>query len=166
MARAIDYKVPPPPPRDEAREELDQLICNLHEQGVLRLLNDMVCSYPKMLEILFHGLNKEESQHAVQNVALLAMALGRVPPERFVLFTRGITAAVEEMENDAHQEEEHRAPGLTGAFRMLHDKKLWEGLKPALAGLRAFSDSLHEPPKKPTAKRDPDSGKTRGEGSS
>lgn len=162
MARAIHYKVPPPPPRNEARDELDQLIRNLHEQGVLRLLNNVVASYPELMEILFQGLNREESQNAVQNVALLATALGQVPPERFVLFTRGITAAIEEMESSARQERHRGAPGMRGAFRMLYDRQLWEGLAPAMSGIQAFSDALHEPPEKPTAKRDPESGNTRG----
>ncbi len=164
MARAINYQVPPPPPRNEAREELDQLIENLHEQGVLRLLNDVVCSYPKLLEIVFKGLNQEQSQNALQNISLLAMALGQVPPERFVLLTRGVTAAVQEMEDSAHQKGRHEPPGVTGAYKMLHDQQLWDGLKPAIDGLRAFADCLHEPLEKPTAKRDPDSGKTRDEG--
>ncbi len=157
MARAIDYKVPPPPPRDTAREEMDLLIQNLHEQGILRLANDIVCSYPKLLEILLGGLNREQSQSAIQNLALLAISLGQIPPERLVLFTRGITAAIEEMEQSAHPEHRQDAPGLTGALRMLHDKELWEGLRPALAGMRAFADSLHEAPAKPTEKRDADS---------
>ena len=138
MARAIDYKVPPPPPRDTAREEMDLLIQNLHEQGILRLANDIVCSYPKLLEILLGGLNREQSQSAIQNLALLAISLGQIPPERLVLFTRGITAAIEEMEQSAHPEHRQDAPGLTGALRPV-EATLPAALAATAAGRRSGS---------------------------
>ena len=81
------------------------------------------------------------------------MALGRLPPERVAAITRAFTEGLDEMEEAASRESDEHAPGLFGFYRLLHDKQLWEGLRPLLAGLKGFSERIHEPPEKPAAKR-------------
>ena len=153
MAKAIHYEVPKPPKQDEARRELDKLLENLHEAGVLRFANDFLQASPQVLEILLKGMNQEETRNAVQNVSLLAMALGRIPPERFATLTRGFTEGVDKMEEAAGTQKDEQAPGLFGTLRLLKDQDLWAGLRPIIAGVKGFSEHLHEAPDKPAAKR-------------
>lgn len=153
MAERLNYTVPEPPKADTAREEFEQLIENLSDAGVLRFANDVLKASPKVSEILLRGANTEESRNAVQNLSLLLMALGRLPPERMAVITRAFTDGLDSMEQAATKEAHERAPGLLGTYRLLQDEELWAGLRPMLAGVRGFSRRLHEPPDKPAAKR-------------
>lgn len=155
MAKRIMYEVPEPPKQDTAREELDQLVENLSNAGVLRFANDLLKASPEVSQILLRGLNMEETRNAVQNLSLLLMALGRLPPERMASITRAFTEGLDSMEEAANADanKEEKAPGIFGFYRLLHDDDLWAGLKPMLAGIKGFSDRIHEPPEKPAAKR-------------
>lgn len=153
MAKAMHYEVPKPPKPDAAREELDQLLQTLHEAGVLRLANDVLKASPEVSKIVLEGLNKEESRNAVQNLSLLAMGLGRIPPERFAVITSAVIDGLEGMEQAAARSERQSAPGLTGAFKLLHDQALWRGLYPLITAIKGFSRRLGERPEKPAAKR-------------
>ncbi|MBM7333862.1 MAG: DUF1641 domain-containing protein [Alcanivorax sp.] len=152
MAKAIHYEVPAPAMPDEAREELDKLLRNLHERGVLRLLNDLLGAFPEVSGILMRGINNEDSRNAIQNLSLLAMGLGRIPPERFATVTRALTEALDAMEENAG-DRAPGGPGVTGTYRLLHDDDLWRGLGPLLEGIRRFGARLGEPEEKPAARR-------------
>ncbi|WP_148863537.1 DUF1641 domain-containing protein [Marinobacter fonticola] len=154
MAKRILYEVPEPPKPDTAREELDQLVENLSNTGVLRFANDVLKASPEVSEILLKGLNTEQSRNAVQNLSLLLMALGRLPPERMAAITRAFTEGLDSMEEAASEASNEKAPGILGFYRLLHDNELWQGLRPMLAGIKGFSDRIHEPPEKPAAKRE------------
>ncbi|BES70605.1 DUF1641 domain-containing protein [Marinobacter nanhaiticus D15-8W] len=154
MAKRILYEVPTPPEPDTAREELDQLVENLSNAGVLRFANDLLKASPEVSEILLRGINTQESRNAVQNLSLLVMALGRLPPERMATITRAFTEGLDSMEEAATDKTDERPPGVFGFYRLLHDEELWAGLRPVLAGLKGFSDRIHEPPEKPAAKRE------------
>ncbi|MBB3060704.1 DUF1641 domain-containing protein [Microbulbifer rhizosphaerae] len=158
MAEAIHYEVPPPREGNTARQELDCLVENLHDQGILRFLNDFLSTSPEVSQILMKGLNTEESRNAVQNLLLIAIALGRIPPERFAVLTRAFTEGLNKMEEAAGDGKAQDAPGLMGFYRLLHDRDLWQGLRPIIAGVKGFSGPLREPPEKPVIKRHDESG--------
>lgn len=157
MAKAMHYDVPPLAKPEAAREELDQLLENLHDTGILRFLNDFLNASPQVSEILLRGLNTEESRNAVQNLSLLLMSLGRVPPERFSAVTRALTDGLDDMEQAA-DDQKQEAPGVVGFYKLLHDEQLWQGLSPVIAGVKGFSRRLHEAPEKPAAKRNDGAG--------
>lgn len=138
MAEAIHYEVPPPHEASTARQELDRLVENLHEQGILRFLNDFLSASPEVSQILMKGLNTEESRNTVQNLLLIAIALGRIPPERFAVLTKAATEGPNKMEKAAGDGKAQDAPGLTGFYRLLYDRDLWQGLGPIIAGVRVF----------------------------
>lgn len=163
MSRAIDYEVPQRPGNDEARRELDQLVENLHRAGVLRLGNDLLAASPQVLEILMRGLNQEQTGNALQNLTLIAMALGRIPPERFALLSDALGRALDAMERG--ESGEQRAPGILGALKLLRDDSLWLGLSPLLAALRGAGEPLSDAPRKPAARRYDGAGKASNRGS-
>src|SRR5690606_6273196 len=74
MAKPIDYEVKPTPTDPTAREELDTLLQSLHERGVLRFANDLVCAQTDIAKVVVDGLGKQETLNAIQNLSILGMA--------------------------------------------------------------------------------------------
>ncbi|WP_304639461.1 DUF1641 domain-containing protein [Pseudomonas sp.] len=153
MAKAIKFETPANPRPDPARKELDDLLQNLHETGVLRLSNDILRSLPELAVILLRGMNSEKSTNAMQNLSLLLNGLGSIPPERFQVVMRAATEALESMEQQAKPEGEASQPGFRAAYRLLRDEELWQGMGPIIAGIKGFSRRIHEAPAQPAAKR-------------
>lgn len=85
MAERMKYQVPPTPTEPTAREAMDELIENLHQHGFLRMANDLVKSNSEVGKILVSGLNQPGTQNALQNLSILMMTLGSVPPERLII---------------------------------------------------------------------------------
>ncbi|WP_336367494.1 DUF1641 domain-containing protein [Marinobacter sp. C2H3] len=152
MAKSIPYHVPERAPEDGARDELDRLTRNLHDQGVLRLVNNLLESSPDVAERLLNGLNRPESLNGLQNLCLLATALGRVPPERLDRLIEALAAGAAESEAGLSAEPEP-APGLFGSLRLLQDRGLWAGVSPMLSGVRAFARAMRAPLQKPAERR-------------
>jgi hypothetical protein len=46
-------------------------------------------------------------------------------------------------------QEQHKAPGVHGVWKMLQDDELWGAVQPLLQGLKAFSRRMEEPVDKP-----------------
>jgi len=147
MAEALKYQVPPREAGDPAREELDQLIHSLHEQGLLRLANNALRASPEVGEIILKQLNKPEAVAGMQNLLVLATALGSIPPERLATVVDALSSAMNGMAEAT--DDDRRSPGLLGSLAILRDEHLWAGIGPLLAGLRRFGDSLRAPSKKP-----------------
>ncbi|HCL76839.1 DUF1641 domain-containing protein [Stutzerimonas nitrititolerans] len=149
MAQRIDYDVKPTPIGPTARDELDRLLETLHERGALRLANDLVGANDRVFKVLIDGLSKEGSLNAIQNLSILGMALSRIPPSEFykvVFALKGACHAVGQYKpSDKHDE----APGVTGAYKMLHDDDLWGALMPIIEGLKTFASQLDTEVDKP-----------------
>lgn len=150
MAERMKYQVPPTPTEPTAREAMDELIENLHQHGFLRLANDLVKSNSEVGKILVSGLNQPGTQNALQNLSLLMMTLGSVPPERFnhlLLAVRDAAMVVKPARDEARQEK--AAPGIRGIIRLLNDEDLWRGLRPIFAALEVFSQQIDREEQKP-----------------
>ncbi|SFO18798.1 Uncharacterized conserved protein YjgD, DUF1641 family [Candidatus Pantoea varia] len=150
MAERIKYQVPPTRTEPTAREEMDELLENLHQHGFLRLANGLVKSNNEVGKILVSGLNQPGTQNALQNLSLLMMTLGSVPPERFnhlLLAVRDAAMAVKPARDEARQEK--AAPGIRGIIRLLNDEDLWRGLRPVFAALEVFSQQIDREEEKP-----------------
>lgn len=149
MAKPIDYDVKPTPIGPDAREELERLLQSLHERGVLRFANDVVCAQTQIAKVLVDGLGKQGAMDAIQNLSILGMALSRIPPEEFYKLVFGLKDAVAELNKRAASSSETEAPGVTGAYRMLQDEKLWASLLPLIEGLKVFADRMSREAGKP-----------------
>ncbi|HLT98244.1 MAG TPA: DUF1641 domain-containing protein [Burkholderiaceae bacterium] len=152
MAKPIDYEVKPTPTDPTAREELDTLLQSLHERGVLRFANDVVCAQEDIAGIVVNGLSKQGTLNAIQNLSILGMALSRIPPEDFYKFVFGFKDAMSVLNTQAQSERRDDAPGVTGAYRMLKDEQLWQSISPLLEALKAFSSRMSEEPEKPVTR--------------
>lgn len=95
MARAIDLEVTPRDVRDELHRKLEQapeqhaeallesyeLLQQLHESGVLRLLSGALGSRDKILETAVDAANSTEGIRALRNAIILGKMLGSINPD-------------------------------------------------------------------------------------
>jgi uncharacterized protein YjgD (DUF1641 family) len=150
MAEPIPYRPGAPSPETTAQAELERLLETLHRQGVLRLANDLVGARDGIAEVLMRGLNAQGTRNAMQNLAVLAAALAQVPPERFHQLVAAFQAAAARLVEDAAGSGEHRAPGVSGTWKMLKDDAFWQAISPLLEALKAFSGAMRDtPPEQP-----------------
>src|SRR5690554_145973 len=152
MAERIDYEVKPTPIGPDAHQELERLLQGLHEQGVLRFANDLVRSQTELAQVLVDGLGKESTLNAIQNLSILGMALARIPPEDFYKLVFGLKDALVELDRHSPPKDGGDAPGVTGAYKMLKDDKLWASLTPIIEAIKVFADRMGEPADKPITK--------------
>ncbi|HBT32202.1 MAG TPA: hypothetical protein DEB15_04900 [Pusillimonas sp.] len=152
MAERIDYKVQPTPLGPDAHQELERLLQSLHEQGILRFANDLVRSQTQLAQVLVDGIGKEGTLNAIQNLSILGMALSRIAPEEFYKVVFGLKDAVLELNKHTPPHDGVDAPGVTGAYKMLNDDKLWASLKPIIESIKVFSKRMEEEADKPVTK--------------
>lgn len=151
MAERISYTVTPPKIGPDAHEELERLIQTLHEHGVLRFANDAVAANPQLARILVDGLSKEGSLNVIQNLSVLAMALSSIPPRDFYRVSFALRDALTHISRHRPESDESDAPGVSGAYKMLHDEQLWHAIMPLVDGLKAFAERLDTPVDKPVS---------------
>lgn len=149
MAKRIDYEPAPPKLGPDAHEELEALIQTLHENGVLRLANDYVSAKTQIAKVVVDGLNQEGTLNAIQNLSVLLMALSRIPPPQFYKLVFAMSEGMTRASTWTADGEGEAAPGVSGAYRMLHDEKLWHALTPLIEGMKAFSAALDQDVEKP-----------------
>lgn len=149
MAQRLNYEVKPTPIGPSAQEELDTLLETLHQRGVLRLANDLAGSHDRLLKVLIDGVSKEGSLNAIQNLSILGMALSRIEPAQFYKMVFAFQAAVGAVGRYKPDQKHDEAPGVTGAYKMLHDDELWAALMPIIEGLKTFASGLDKEVDKP-----------------
>jgi uncharacterized protein YjgD (DUF1641 family) len=149
MAERIHYQASVPEIGPDAHEELERLLQNLHQHGVLRFVNDLVGAKTSVAQVLVSGLEKEGTLNAIQNLAIVLMALSRISPQQFYKAAFAMTDAFQAASTWQPQEDGNTAPGVSGAYRMLHDDALWQALTPLIEGLKAFSAGLERDIDKP-----------------
>jgi uncharacterized protein YjgD (DUF1641 family) len=149
MAERIDYQPKPAKLEPDAHEELERLLESLHRHGFLRFANDLVSANTPVAQVIVNGLSKEGTQNAVQNLAILLMALSRIAPPNFYRAVFAMSDAFHAASAWRPEDEGNAAPGVSGAYRMLHDDALWQALTPLIEGLKAFSAGLERQVDKP-----------------
>jgi uncharacterized protein YjgD (DUF1641 family) len=104
MARAIGLEVAPRDPREELRKRLDaapiahaealldgyELLQELHDAGILRILRGAVGAGDKLIETAVDAAKSEESIRAMRNAMILGKMLGSINPD----LLQGLAVAV------------------------------------------------------------------------
>ncbi|WP_063552875.1 DUF1641 domain-containing protein [Burkholderia territorii] len=139
----------PPTPEPDAHHALESLLGSLHRHGFLHFANEVVSANAQMAETLVDAFDKPGMQSGVQNLAALLMALSRIPPEQFGKAVFAAADALHHVGAWKPDEHEHVAPGVRGAYRLLHDEALWDALTPLLEGLKVFAQGLAREPRNP-----------------
>lgn len=149
MAEPLKYTPRPPKIDPDAHEELEQLLQTAHEQGILRFANDLMASGSQWTQVIVDGLNSENSRKAVQNLAMFLMMLSRIEPDQLCKVMFAAKDGFEHMARHHPQNEKADAPGIKGAYNMLHDDALWQAVTPLIDALKAFGDGLNGDVHKP-----------------
>ncbi|HIC7214341.1 DUF1641 domain-containing protein [Burkholderia stabilis] len=142
---------PPPdmlPPHAEpsAHDALEHLLGSLHRHGFLHFANEVVSANARLADTFVDALDKPGMQSGMQNLAVLLTALSRIPPEQFGKAVFAAADALHHVGAWKPAEHEHVAPGVRGAYRLLHDEALWDALTPLLEGLKVFAQGLARDP--------------------
>lgn len=152
MAERMNYDVPPTRTEHTATEALGSLLENLHQHGFLRLANDVVMANTQIAKVLVNGLNQPGAQAGIQNLSLLLVALSKIPPEHFNHLLIALTRAAQAMTHEQTEDEQVKAPGVTGALKMLGDDRLWQQAAPFFSAIKAFAEALQEKPERPVTR--------------
>ncbi|KUY77323.1 DUF1641 domain-containing protein [Burkholderia cepacia] len=139
----------PPHAEPGAHEALEHLLGSLHRHGFLHLASEVVGANARLADTFVDALDKPGMQSGMQNLAVLLMALSRIPPEQFGKAVFAAADALHHVGAWQPAQHEHVAPGVRGAYRLLHDEALWDALTPLLEGLKVFAQGLARDPEAP-----------------
>lgn len=143
MAPRLEFKVTPlQDVGQSARGELDRLLQSLHKHGFLRLANDIVAANGEIAKVVVGGLGTEGSMRTIQNLSIVLMAFSRVEPSQFYKVVFALRDACVAVSSHVPNDDADEAPGLTGAYKLLHDDELWRALAPLIEGLKHFAVGL------------------------
>jgi uncharacterized protein YjgD (DUF1641 family) len=109
MARPIGLEVAPRDPREELRKRLEQapeqhaealldlyeLLQELHESGVLRLLRGALGSGDMLLETAVNAAKSEEAIRGLRNAIALAKILGTMDPDLLRSLARAMSETLD-----------------------------------------------------------------------
>jgi uncharacterized protein YjgD (DUF1641 family) len=149
MAEAISYQIEPPKIGPDAHEELEQLLQTMHEHGVLRLVNDLIAANTQIASVIVQGLSTEGALNAVQNISVLAMCLSRIEPARLYKVLIAMRDGLDHMSQTKPAAQDSKAPGVIGAYKLLHDDELWRATMLMIEALKVFADGLNRDVEKP-----------------
>lgn len=144
MAKPISHQPRPARIGPDAHEELERLLQTAHEHGVLRFANDLIAADAQWSRVIVEGLNGPGARNAVQNLGVLALVLSRIEPSQMYKTAFALKAAGEHLDRSAAASTAE-SPGVTGAYRMLHDDSIWSAVTPLLEALQVFVASLNRP---------------------
>ncbi|OXJ25921.1 hypothetical protein CFB82_36205 [Burkholderia sp. HI2714] len=139
----------PPHTEPSAHDALEHLLGSLHRHGFLHLATEVVSANARLADTFVDTLDKPGMQSGMQNLAVLLMALSRIPPEQFSKAAFAAADALHHVGAWRPEQHAHVAPGVRGAYRLLHDEALWDALTPLLEGLKVFAQGLARDPETP-----------------
>ncbi|MGB7757000.1 MAG: hypothetical protein WBL23_13140 [Salinisphaera sp.] len=121
--------------------EINALLDQLYESGLMRWLKDFVGAMPEVSMIALDGLNTEHGQAGMRNLLVLAKQLGKLDPDQLERMFNAMHAGLDRADETATGEHEspYDPPGVTGVFKLLRDEELWRTLAPVIEGAKAFS---------------------------
>ena len=125
------------------------MLGSLHRHGFLHLATEVVSANARLADTFVDALDKPGMQSGMQNLAVLLMALSRIPPEQFGKAVFAAADALHHVGAWQPAQHEHVAPGVRGVYRLLHDEALWDALTPLLEGLKVFAQGLARAPETP-----------------
>lgn len=124
--------------------EINGLLDELYDSGVIRWLKDFAGAMPEISTIALEGMNTTQGQAGFRNLLILAQQLGRIDPDQLERTLAAANAGLEKAGEPADGNTPYNPPGVTGVFKLMHDKELWSALAPLIAGAKAFSAARHE----------------------
>lgn len=121
--------------------EINGLLDQLYESGLMRWLKDFVGALPEVSMIALDGLNTPQGRAGMRNLLIVAQQLGRIDPDQLERMVSAVHAGVDRAGETAsgRHDSDYNPPGITGVFKLLRDEELWATLAPVIEGAKAFS---------------------------
>lgn len=119
--------------------EINALLDELYASGIIRWLKDFAGAFPQIATIAAQGMNTPQGQAGLRNLLVVAQQLGRIDPDQLEHLFAAANAGIERARTPADENTPYNPPGVTGVFKLLHDKELWATLSPMIAAVKAFS---------------------------
>ncbi|WP_348761310.1 hypothetical protein [uncultured Salinisphaera sp.] len=121
--------------------EINGLLDQLYESGLMRWLKDFVGAMPEISMIALDGLNSEQGRAGMRNLLVVAQQLGRFDPDQLERMFEAVHAGADRAGETAEgrHESPYNPPGVTGVFKLLRDEELWHTLAPLIEGAKAYS---------------------------
>lgn len=141
-----------PETRDELEKlegrisEVNELLDQLYESGLMRWLKDFVGAMPEVSMIALEGLNTGQGRAGMRNLLVLAQQLGKLDPDQLEQMFNALQAGIDRAgeTTSGQHESPYNPPGITGVFKLLRDEELWRTLAPVIEGAKAYSVASHE----------------------
>ncbi|HEX4170182.1 MAG TPA: DUF1641 domain-containing protein [Bryobacteraceae bacterium] len=154
MAKPILLELPTRDPREELRSRLQSapldnaeallagyaVLKGLHDSGVLELLQGLLGSGSKVLEIAVGEAQRPESVQAVRNLLVIGKILTELDPALLNGFAKALPQAVQEA-----KEQQKDSPGVLDLLKLLRNEDMRRGLVMMSSLLEACARSIsHE----------------------
>ncbi len=121
--------------------EINGLLDQLYESGLMRWLKDFVGAMPEVSMIALDGLNTDQGRAGMRNLLVLAKQLGKIDPDQLEHMFDAVHSGLDRADETASGKHDspYDPPGVTGVFKLLRDEELWHTLAPVIEGAKAFS---------------------------
>lgn len=121
--------------------EINGLMNELYDSGLIRWMKDFAGAFPQISSIAVESLNTPQGRAGMRNLLVVAQQLGKIDPDRLEQSFNAANAGLDTARDTAEGKHDsaYNPPGITGVFKLLHDKELWSALAPVLEGVKAYS---------------------------
>jgi uncharacterized protein YjgD (DUF1641 family) len=134
--------------------EINGLLDELYDAGLIRWLKDFAGAFPQISSIAVESMNTPQGHAGMRNLLVVAQQLGKIDPDQLERTFSAVNAGMTEASKPVSEDTRYNPPGVTGVFKLLHDKELWATLSPLIAGAKAFSQARREGENEAPKKRD------------
>lgn len=121
--------------------EINGLLDELYDSGLIRWLKDFAGAFPQISSIAVEGMNTPQGHAGMRNLLVVAKQLGKIDPDQLERTFEAANAGLAKADEPASEDTPYNPPGMTGVFKLLHDKELWATLSPLIAGAKAYSEA-------------------------
>lgn len=121
--------------------EINGLMDELYASGLIRWMKDFAGAFPQISSIAVESLNTPQGRAGMRNLLVVAKQLGTIDPDQLERSFNAANAGLDKARDTAKGDHDsaYNPPGITGVFKLLHDKELWSALAPVLEGVKAYS---------------------------
>ncbi|MES1950866.1 hypothetical protein S4A8_08405 [Salinisphaera sp. S4-8] len=134
--------------------EINGLLDELYDSGLIRWLKDFAGAFPQISHIAVESMNTPQGHAGMRNLLVVAQQLGKIDPDQLERTFASINAGMTEAAKPARDDTPYNPPGVTGVFKLLHDKELWATLSPLIAGAKAYGQARRQAGDEQPEKRD------------
>ncbi len=128
---------------DEARQQWQEILRLLHEQGILTWTQETLKMAPAGIEAGLSALPLTLLGNAAGNMLLALVMIGKIPPEAMASMTQAAASAITELP-EQYQKQGKKASLISTMLGMGTDRQLWQDLRPLTEVLKRMAQELRD----------------------